>query len=268
MFYKMEITTNITKEHHGLEELKYLLREFLKSEDGHPKVREYLSSAIEDKPLLLAYLQGRKYSVDHAWKTLKRQAEVRFIEYPEVFQESTPDFILPFIRDGIFGLLKARDQKGRRIICYNMGKWNPDEISVQKIATAGTFFLDLALREKDSMISNGLIFIQNNSGVGMKHVKAYTLPDMLRIWNIYYHAYPVKVKGVYYVNVPYYCQFIYKIMKPFVTKKFKERLIISTTDKGFEVLHQNVSPTILPKFLGGVLENEEAFDKELLGLIK
>ncbi|ODM89222.1 Retinaldehyde-binding protein 1 [Orchesella cincta] len=264
----METTTNIMKEHHGLEEFKYLVEEFLKSEDGHPKVREYLSSVIEDDSVLLVYLQGRKYSVDHAWRTLKRQAEVRFIEYPEVFQDSAPDFMLPLIRNGIFGLLKAEDQKGRRIICYNGGKWNPDEISLQQITTAWTYFLDLALRDKYSMINNGLIFIQNNSGLGMKHVKVHTLPAMLRLWNIFYRAYPLKVKEVYYVNVPYFCQFLFKIIQPFISKKFKERLIMSTTDKGFQVLHQNISPTILPKFLGGVLENEEAFDQELLGLIK
>ncbi|ODM87629.1 Retinaldehyde-binding protein 1, partial [Orchesella cincta] len=183
------------------------------------------------------------------------QAEVRFIEYPEVFQDSAPDFILPLIRNGIFGLLKAEDQKGRRIICYNGGKWNPDEISIQQLTTAGTFFLDLALRDKYSMINNGLIFIQNNSGLGMKHVKPFISKKFkervsVAAINIRRCKEPAHLKGYLSVGL------ISIINNSSLFQQLTKDLRFST-----KIFHQ-------PSFQNFLLGNEEAFDKDILGLIK
>ncbi|CAL8116909.1 unnamed protein product [Orchesella dallaii] len=115
----MEITAN---ERELLAEMRKSIQEFLDDGEGSPKVREYLASVVEDDSLLLIYLKGRKYRVKNAWETLKRNAEVRFNDYPEVFPEYPPEILYSLQKKGVGGILKARDEFGRRVICVNSGK--------------------------------------------------------------------------------------------------------------------------------------------------
>ncbi|ODM86908.1 Retinaldehyde-binding protein 1 [Orchesella cincta] len=154
---------------------------------------------------------------------LKRNAEVRFDKYPEVFPTERVDVIGQLKKYGVVGILKARDKLGRRIILLNAEKWDPDEISSEQMTIMGLYLLEEG-----------------------------------------FYSYPLKVKGIYYVNVPIYLAYLYKLVKPFLTTKFKERLKLSTKNNTFETLHENFSPDLLPKCLGGILEDEDAFDWEFL----
>ncbi|ODM86898.1 Retinaldehyde-binding protein 1 [Orchesella cincta] len=251
------------EERDGLKELKSSITEFLRSGESSLAVREFISSVSENDLKLVTYLKGRKYSPNHAWETLLRYAEVRFNEYPEVFSEALPDGFLPLFKTGVMGFLKTRDDLGRRIVYFNGGKWEPSEISLEQMTSAATHFIDRLMLDED-VINNGVIIVQNCTGMGMKHFKAYSLRGMLQQINIFCYAYPVKVKACYYLNVPFYALYLHKLVKPFLSKKLKERFIVSTTDRQFEVLHENISPKLLPKLLGGVCDNDEVTDWDLL----
>ncbi|ODM86907.1 Retinaldehyde-binding protein 1 [Orchesella cincta] len=195
----------------------------------HPGVSTRLISPQDDS-LLLIYLRGRKHRVNQAFDTLKRKAEVRFDEYPEVFPEEVPDALSNLAKRGVYGLTKTRDKFGRRIICFNTGEWNPNELPFEEFGGAATHFYDKMILDKD-VINNGLIIIQNCGGMGLKHARQYTLHNMLLILNVFCLAYPIKLKGLYYVNVPSYVKYLFKIIQPFLSKKLKERMVIMGTGK-------------------------------------
>ncbi|ODM87849.1 Retinaldehyde-binding protein 1 [Orchesella cincta] len=188
-------------------------------------------------------------------------AEIRSLL--NAFPTEPIDVIGQLKKYGVVGMLKARDKLGRRILFLNAEKWDPDEISSEQMTIMGLYLLERGLRD-DDMMTNGIVFIHSCSGMGLKHAKLYTLHKTLRIINICWYSYPLKVKGIYYVNVPIYLVYLYKLVKPFLTSKFKERLKLSTKDNTFETLHENLSPDLLPKCVGGILEDEEAFDWEFL----
>ncbi|CAL8116915.1 unnamed protein product [Orchesella dallaii] len=116
---------------------------------------------------------------------IKRNAEVRFNEYPEVFPETLPTPIYELRQRGFSGMLKARDPFGRRVICMNADEWNPDEISMEQVTSGMTNFADRLLLDEDGM-TNGIICIGNFHGIEWKHVKELTLPALLRILNIFW----------------------------------------------------------------------------------
>ncbi|CAL8116899.1 unnamed protein product [Orchesella dallaii] len=190
---------------------------------------------------------------------LKINAEVRFNEYPEVFPENPPIIGYRLQAEGYGGILKARDKFGRRIMCFNTAEWNPDEVSMDQLTASLTFLMDRLILDKDA-INNGMLFLQNCDGFGWKHAKQYTLHAMKRHLNIFWYSYPIKFKGVYYVNCPSYVGYLYKMIKPFLKKKIQERIFILTKDKSFEMLHEKLPPKILPKFLGGDIENDRALE--------
>ncbi|ODM94238.1 Retinaldehyde-binding protein 1 [Orchesella cincta] len=255
--------TDTANERDGIVEMRRLIKEFLTSENGSLKVREYIASVAQDDTLLQIYLKGRKYKADYAWETLKRYAEVRFDEYPEVFPDDTHDTASQIKTLGVMAMLKSRDEFGRRIVYLNGEKWNPDKISFDLITTFGVYFTEKELFDDDVM-TNGIILIHNCSGMGFKHARMYTLHNMLKWLNIYWRARPLKVGELYFINVPSFAVYPVKLIKPFFSKKLKEKFIVSTRDKKFETLHEKLSPDLLPKCLGGTLDDDEAFDWEFL----
>ncbi|ODM89532.1 Retinaldehyde-binding protein 1 [Orchesella cincta] len=257
----MEVLTR--EERDGMVELKGLIKGFLNGGEGSKQIREYITSVSENDALLLIFLKGRKCRVNHAWETLKRNAVVRFNEYPESFPVAVPECTYLLLKNGVFGILKTRDNLGRRIMFLNGGKWEPSEVSLEDISAVGTHLMDKLLLDEDVM-NNGLVSVIDCEGMGMKHLKEYSLNGMLRLINIFCYAYPIPFKGFYFANAPFYCRYIYKILTPFLPKKLKERILISASDKQFEMIHENISPQLLPKFLGGVQENETAFDRDII----
>lgn len=47
--------------------------------------------------------------------------EIRFNEYPEVYTKEVPQLALSLQDRGIWGVLKSRDSRGRRILCFKAG---------------------------------------------------------------------------------------------------------------------------------------------------
>ncbi|CAL8116919.1 unnamed protein product [Orchesella dallaii] len=174
-----------TREMEGLKEMRCLSDEYFSSGEGSKEVRDYLSQACDDDVTLLIYLKGRKYRPKHAWDTLKRNAEVRFETYPEVFPTSLPKNAMWLIENYAIGFLKARDSKGRRIAFFNGNLWDPEKCSMELITIIATYYAERILRDADGM-ENGIVFIQECSGMNMKHAKLYTISSMMRLINVFW----------------------------------------------------------------------------------
>jgi len=246
----------------GLSKMRQYYQEFDDKQKGSPSVRDFLAKAFTDDELLLRYLIGRKYRPKHAWETLRCYAQVRFVRYPEMFPAILPpkDFLF---REGkpIFGILKERDSEGRRIAYFQLSGWDTNKCSLEQLLIHSVPMFEKGLTDHDCL-NNGLIFVQECSGMGMAHAKHYSLRTMLKLVNMYWYSFPLKLKRVYFVNMPNFLTYLYAMIKPFLPKKFKERFVLSTTSRGFEELHEHLDPSILPTCLGGDLEVEEAIDME------
>ncbi|ODM88952.1 Retinaldehyde-binding protein 1 [Orchesella cincta] len=249
----------------GLMEMRAFYKEFRNKGDGSQPVRQFLEEAFQDETLLLRYLKGRKFRSQYAWDTLRRYAEVRFDSYPETFTDPISKSALHMRENNAFGVLKHRDSEGRRIVYFNTNEWDIDKVTIKEAMAASLPLIENLLLDKDCL-DNGLIFVQECSAMSMKHAGQYTLPAMLRVINLYWFAYPIKVKGVYFVNFPFLLAFLYRIVKPFLPKKLKERLFLTPPSRKFDDLTAQISPTILPKILGGDLELEEAVDPNFLDM--
>ncbi|ODM92881.1 Retinaldehyde-binding protein 1 [Orchesella cincta] len=265
----MDSFTPESRAENGVTQMRQFYQEFQDKQKVSDAVRDFLANSFKDEALLRRYLIGRKYRPKHAFDTLRSYAEVRFNKYPEMFPATLPpkEYLL-CDNQPIFGVLKGRDSKGRRIVYFQTCKtagWDPDKCSIQELNILTLSVFERVLLDEDGL-NNGLIFVQDNSGMGTAQAKHYTLGTMLRILNIYWYSFPLKVKVVYFVNVPSVLTYVYDLKKPFLPKKLQERFLLITTSRGFKDLHQRLSPDILPKALGGNLEAREAIDSEFMEL--
>ncbi|CAL8116921.1 unnamed protein product [Orchesella dallaii] len=247
----------------GLKEMRKFYEEFKIKNESSQEVRDFLANAFQDEALLSRFLRGRKFRTQYAWDTLRRYAETRFDTYPDIFTDDIPKSVVHMRENLSMGFLKQRDKEGRRIAYFKTTEWDADKATLKDVTAASVRIFERLLHDEDG-INNGIVFIQECSGMTLKHATHYTLPAMLRIINLYWYAYPVKLKAVYFVNFPYILTFLYRIVKPFLPKKLKERLLLTPPSRKFEDLHKQISPDKLPKCLGGHLELEEAADLAFL----
>ncbi|ODM89583.1 Retinaldehyde-binding protein 1 [Orchesella cincta] len=251
----------------GLKEMRQIYKEFQGKEIGNKSVNDFLATSFNDEALLKRYLIGRKYRPQHAFDTLLSYAEVRFVKYPEMFPAVLPPKEL-LLRDNqpVFGILKGRDSQGRIVGYFRSGAWDPSKCTLEELAIIVIPIMEKALLNKDCL-NNGIVFVHESGGMGFSHAKHYTFSAIIRFLNIYWHSFPLKVKGLYLVNVPTIFTYIYTMIKPFFPKKLQDRVIFfSTTSRKFKELHQRLSPDILPTFLGGTLDPREANDPEFIDL--
>ncbi|ODM89584.1 Clavesin-1 [Orchesella cincta] len=250
----------------GLTEMRQIYKDYDAAEIGNEAVREFLATSFQDEALLTRYLIGRKYRPQHAFDTLLSYAEVRFVKYPDMFPATVPPKE-NFIRDNepIFGILKGRDSEGRLVGYFRSGMWDPSKCTLEDLARTALPVMEKVLLN-DDCLNNGLVFIHESGGMGFAHAKHYTFSLIMRMLNIYWHSFPMKLKGLYLVNVPSVFTYIYTMAKPFAPKKLKDRILLSTTSRKFKDLHQRISPDILPTFLGGTLDPREANDPEFIDL--
>ncbi|CAL8116923.1 unnamed protein product [Orchesella dallaii] len=110
----------------GLKEMREWYQEFQEKENASKDVCQFLENSFKDEALLRRFLIGRKYRVKHACETLQTYAEMRFDKYPDMFPAYVPEKECFLVEDEqenpIFGVLKERDSKGRRIVYFNASK--------------------------------------------------------------------------------------------------------------------------------------------------
>ncbi|CAL8130280.1 unnamed protein product [Orchesella dallaii] len=186
------------------------------------QIIQYLQHAQQDNELLLHYLQSRKDNVHDAWNTLRKYTENRFQNYPSVFLVDQHVTFLSIMRKGVYGVLKNRDKFGRGIVFLDSSKWNLTELSVDDLTVGAVVIAETFWREPE-VLKNGIIFVQNMGGFGRTHVQQHTIYHLMRIKNIMISLY--------------------------------------SPNQSPTELFEIASPEILPKWMGGKLSIEEAFEE-------
>ncbi|GFS78455.1 CRAL-TRIO domain-containing protein, partial [Nephila pilipes] len=62
---------------------------------------------------------------------------------------------------------------------------------------------------------------------------------------------PCRVKGIHFINEPFYISLFFNIIKGFISEKLRKRIHLHGANK--ESLHQHIPADILPEELGGNL---------------
>ncbi|KAJ3656109.1 hypothetical protein Zmor_015209 [Zophobas morio] len=201
-----------------------------------------------DDAFLLRFLRSRKFSLEAAHKLLVNYCDLR---------EDNPQFV-----DGIgFELLEKvgeldvisvppyKDQAGKRILLYKIGKWHPDTFTVDDVLSASLLILELAILEPKAQMMGG-ICILDFEGITMQHA-LYMTPALARkVIQIAVSSQPMRLEAMHVINNSWMFETFFNFFKPLLHDKMKERLYFHGND--MESLHQHVDPKCLPDIYGGM----------------
>ncbi|XP_007245158.2 alpha-tocopherol transfer protein [Astyanax mexicanus] len=212
--------------------------------------REAFSRVQQDltDPFLLKFLRARDFDLDLALKLLINYHKWRQ-ECPEISANLQPSSVIGLLKNNYHGVLKSRDDAGSRILIYRISQWNPKEFSAYEVFRVSLITSELIVQERDTQI-NGLKAIFDLQGWCFAH--AFQINPFLakKISSVLTDSFPLKVRGIHLINEPIFFRPVFKMIRPFLPDKIKQRVHIHGSSYTAS-LYEHFPKAIFPPEYGG-----------------
>lgn len=213
-------------------------------------------NARTDDEFLLRFLRARKFDYDRAYNLLlnfyKMKAENR-----ELFVHLKPSTVRHVLDADVIAPLENRDREGRRIILIKPGKWHPDKFPIFDNYKTWFVILSKLIEDEETQV-NGIIAIIDMKDFGWAQAKAMSPLYAKKLNSLIQECFPLRIKGIHYINEPSMFDFVFSIIRPFLKEKIVKRLYFH--GQNVKALHEFISPDYLPQDYFGYLplsSNEE-----------
>ncbi|XP_060565184.1 alpha-tocopherol transfer protein-like isoform X2 [Ruditapes philippinarum] len=233
-----------------------------------------------DDAYLLRFLRAKKFDYDRAFNLIMKHFSMRADEKnKQLFDNLLPSTVKHVLDAGVTGVLPHRDKQGRRVMIFRPGKWDPSKYAIDDIFRAN--FISLTkLVEDDKTQITGIIMIVDLDDLGLNHAKNISPFYAKKISGLLQDSFPMRFKGIHYVNEPVIFDMIFAVIRPFMKQKILDRIHFHGTK--YEELSEFIEPQYIPSEYRGsgppftneewtktLLSSEDEFIKEArYGLVK
>jgi hypothetical protein len=211
--------------------------------------RPDISFLRTDDAFILRFLRARKFNVWEAFRLYARYFEYRQTNYNmfKKFTASEHDIKVALL-DGFPGVLPLNDHYGRKILVLFSANWDNHRYGLGSIYRAIVLTLEKLIEDEETQI-NGFVIIVDWSQFTFKQ-STWINPKLLKLMiEGLQDCFPARFAGIHFVNQPWYVEAVFKVIKPFIKEKTKNKVHMHGIN--LTTLHSYIHYDILPADLGG-----------------
>ncbi|XP_076178565.1 clavesin-2 [Ptiloglossa arizonensis] len=210
----------------------------------HPSIKRCRTDAA----FLLRFLRTKKFNLPMAEQMLERYLSIRQ-RYPNWFQNldiEDPD-IEAIVDAGYLVPLPDRDRNGRRVILSCAGRFDPYKYTSAQMARTHSLVVEALMDDEENQV-RGYTYINDESGLTMGHLSAWSLMDIRNMLRCIQNSTPMRHKETHFVNIPSCATKIIEFAISLLNNKLRARISVH---KNLKELKAAIDPSSLPKEYGG-----------------
>ncbi|XP_037915849.1 alpha-tocopherol transfer protein-like [Hermetia illucens] len=218
-----------------------VLRDWLKKEP-------HLISRTDDQ-FLVCFLRGCKHSLERSKEKLESYYTLR-TAVPEFFTKrdpTDPEFI-DLISKGLVCPLPIPHPKGSRIILCKPGVYDVNRHGFITCMKYSLMLIDRNFVEDDYFNICGYNIFLDMKGFTGKHIAQVTVPILKKVAELFKGAYPVRHKGIHFINFPVGLDALVALAKTFLPAKIANQIYFHSDIKS---VYKFLPQSCLPAEYGG-----------------
>ncbi|KAK8733383.1 hypothetical protein OTU49_006612 [Cherax quadricarinatus] len=208
-----------------------------------------------DKAFLLAFLRARKFDYDKAMAMIRSYYRARQ-ENADMYVELYPsalDHVWPLQMQTV---LPTPDCLGRTVLIFRTGAWLPEVCGLDDVFRSQVVMLEHVVRLPVTQL-RGIAAIVDCAGLSMTHAYYLTPTHIRRMISVIQEVFPLRFKALHFVHEPSIFDWVFSLIKPFLSETIKGRLHFHGED--LPSLHQYIPAEELPEELGGSRPMDNTF---------
>ncbi len=228
------------------------LRTRIEAEERDPeRAQDCLTFERKDDKFLLRFLRARKFNVDNALHLYINYYKYHH-KHADLLTNLHPSSVEHVFRSRLFGVVDARLRNGSKAFCLYPARWDVAELPPNDCYKAAMIILEKLMEDEENQV-HGISIIDNMEGMPLHVVSSFMRSEVIqkRALVELQDSFPIRFKGIHFLNEPWYLHIVLKLVKPFLKQKHRDRFFAH----GYDVsgLHQHVNPQHLPGDFGGFL---------------
>ncbi|XP_055943939.1 alpha-tocopherol transfer protein-like [Argiope bruennichi] len=205
-----------------------------------------LKCPTEDE-YLIQFLRARKFDVKKAFTLLQTKYQVRKA-YAEVYDDIDVNELRKVVSAGIVYCFPYRDADGCVVVVMQLSRWNPDDVTITQGLCALTGLLLRIVDDPAAQIC-GIRVLVDVRGFSMKQVRCVTPRYITLLSKALRNCLPIRFKGIHIYNETIIFQYVWSILKLFLSDKIKGRVHFHGDSQ--KSLHKLIPKEILSSDYGG-----------------
>ncbi|XP_069951886.1 retinol-binding protein pinta isoform X4 [Cherax quadricarinatus] len=213
------------------------------------KHQPHITARLDDWTIL-RFLRGCKFSLQRTKEKLDMFYTCKTL-CPEWYKNRDPQDkkIRAILELGMFLPLPGYDNEGRKVVIIRTALHDPKVTSMEEVFKATHLISDVLWMEDEQMSVTGVVQLLDMADVTPAHGMQMTPALVKKAMTIWQEGYPMRPKGLHYINTPAAFDTVFNIFKSFMKEKMRKRVHIHGTD--MESLYRHVPKSVLPVEYGG-----------------